>query len=1481
MRKMKQGIKKLMQKMAAVSLAAGILISGGISRNGILMSGNTGVLTVSASSQEGDFVYEVTNGKVIITRYVGSNTEVYFPSTLNGRQVDGIGKHVIFNADEITKVVVPEGVTFIEDYAFYESKGLREAELPDGLKTIGKSAFNYCKQLQEITIPETVSLIDEKAFIGCKSITSLVIPGSVRSLGKYAFAGCDLLKEVTFSEGLTEIGDNAFSSCPEISTITLPEGLSKIGESAFQGCAKLSEITLPNSVYSVERDAFNNTAWYSSQPDGNVYIGTIYYKYKGNMPENYKVTIRNGTTGIAMSAFSGCENLIRAEIPEGVRCIMTYAFYQCSGLTEIYIPDSVTELGSQAFYDCNSLESVRLSNRIKELNYRVFAYCKALERIDIPEGVTRIGKEAFYRCSDLNYVTLPETLLTIEDEAFYLCSLLSLKIPGSVESIGKYVFKYNDFKSVEIGYGVSEITEGMFEYCSELENIIIPNSVSVMAGRAFTSCSKLKELTIPDSVNEIGDSSFEAFDSLYLETIKGYTGSEAERKANRYKRITFISIGSARVYPNEMKLTDINTEMNLSETQSITATVEPDDAINKEVRWRSSDNNVIAVSGHDNTAVLRAVGSGVAEITARTANGVSRNVTITVKEAAKVKSFAITTKDVFKSLSDDHLVVEAVLKLDDEGGTSIEIIKNYALNAVDWRLDDDSKVKIESKVTEYSDNNRQARIKVRIKTKGTQGTAVLNAYVSGNNTFYHSELSDSTKVGFYQVDELGVLYLSDNSFLKDYEQGKSPFYNDSDIKTVVFDRACTKIGTYTFENCSSLGTIVLGRGIYLDEGRGLNIQSTAFSGCNNIKKVYGEAYNENSTYSLNISLQNTRIPQLENAAKIPDSPIFSSRDDTFTPYNAPKVSVVKSGVLSTETTVILNENIQYIAPDAIGKPGKVTIFGYPDTYAQKYAELKDYKFVDITPDSDPMDFDSEINGFSHDDFGFCGRDDTDSEIKNTYQIENREIYNKLMNAAKTIFQQSDLKKSLEKDEWIGSCFGISSTIVLAKTNRIDLKNFGNADSYYDINPASDQTYRDMINYYQKISNLKSYIPRIVSVDSENELKDELQTITELAQNIQNGGEQFMVNVQFKAENEENEEKKGHTMVACGAKKLVTNDYLLYLYDPNYSTNCKIVSPCSQGYLVMLISSDYRSVVPVFPINKMYQLDIIAVGHTLASELDPVDLDGPDNEISYVDSASHTPILAEQINDNHSVNLILKNNTSVRVSLDNEKRLQFDKGHISGNVTYQEFFNNYHSSDDHEYSYTYIEIPYSDRCEIEFLSDRVDIAVGTADCYYAFVGTGLEKVHVDFEKQLRVIGDSADCEIYVTKNDLQATLYKLDLNRFSEAFVNLNEGKVDVKIDSPQKTVVTEYWGMDQYSETVSLGEDYTDICHSFQKSGDTNGDGTADIADALMISRYDAGLIALDSTQLSVSDVNHDGSVDIADALMIARFDAGLIESLE
>ncbi len=43
--------------------------------------------------------------------------------------------------------------------------------------------------------------------------------------------------------------------------------------------------------------------------------------------------------------------------------------------------------------------------------------------------------------------------------------------------------------------------------------------------------------------------------------------------------------------------------------------------------------------------------------------------------------------------------------------------------------------------------------------------------------------------------------------------------------------------------------------------------------------------------------------------------------------------------------------------------------------------------------------------------------------------------------------------------------------------------------------------------------------------------------------------------------------------------------------------------------------------------------------------------------------------------------------------------------------------------------------------------------------------------------------------------------------------------------------------------------------------------------------RYDAELITLSEEQLLAGDVNKDGSVDSLDAILILRYDAGLIEN--
>ncbi|MBR5591106.1 MAG: leucine-rich repeat protein [Kiritimatiellae bacterium] len=220
---------------------------------------------------------------------------VCVPARLGGCPVTTIGPNAFTGCENISEIIISEGITTIDWEAFQESgisrislpksltevgywmfdgcpnlcaievhpenpnfksidgylcdksgtrliaapTGLVSATIPEGIQTICDGAFHGAL-VERVRMPESVTEIECEAFVNCWDLTSIRIPESVKTIGECAFQFCEYLSNVKLSTGLETIGEYAFDQCP-LERIVIPETVSSIGECAFTYCYKSGE----------------------------------------------------------------------------------------------------------------------------------------------------------------------------------------------------------------------------------------------------------------------------------------------------------------------------------------------------------------------------------------------------------------------------------------------------------------------------------------------------------------------------------------------------------------------------------------------------------------------------------------------------------------------------------------------------------------------------------------------------------------------------------------------------------------------------------------------------------------------------------------------------------------------------------------------------------------------------------------------------------------------------------------------------------------------------------------------------------------------------------------------------------------------------------------------------------------------------------------------------------------------------------------
>lgn len=488
-----------------------------------------------------------------------------------------IGKSAFCYCNGLSNVTLQDGVVELALYAFFQCTALESVTLPDSIERIGYQAFAECSNLSEINVPRnwtecptsnTNGTINADycghIFESCKQLTSIVISEGVTELPGYAFASCNYLQEVELPSSLLSIKNHTFYKCSNLLSISIPERVTSIGKSAFGYCSKLNHVELPDDITNISAYGFYECKALETLgiPDNVEQIGYQAFAYCSNLqnvhiPTKWTTCPSSSTSGTISTEycghiFEGCSSLKTVDLPAEWVSLPSYAFTACNYLEEISLPDGLNNISNHSFYGCTRLKAIDFPSGMTSINKSAFYNCGSLVEIVIPEGVASIGAYAFDSCSKLEDVQIADTVEKLGYRCFASCgnlsniniplswsecssssssgtrsssycghifegcsSLYSIDIPEGLSAIPEYGFCYcNYIKEITLPETITEIRKCGFYYCTSLVNINFPETLSLIGEYCFDHCTSLRALNLNEGLTNINKSTFNSCTAL-------------------------------------------------------------------------------------------------------------------------------------------------------------------------------------------------------------------------------------------------------------------------------------------------------------------------------------------------------------------------------------------------------------------------------------------------------------------------------------------------------------------------------------------------------------------------------------------------------------------------------------------------------------------------------------------------------------------------------------------------------------------------------------------------------------------------------------------------------------------------------------------------------------------------------------------------------------------------------------------------------
>lgn len=475
----------------------------------------------------------------------------------------------------------PYGIASIGEGSFSNNCDLKKITIPASVTAIGANAFKGCHNLNTVifTDASTITTIGTDAFktqvVECADADTLYPNGGAKP--KLNFVGAMMndagQDTVPFKYAMNGIS-NINNTNQEKIWITCHSGwptnleveynydpIENKGEAQLVGYPRYEMI---NSEEKVRAWVTEENLPYVTSANKQEYLNKVL-----NATRYYEATDKTGMTQPTEDEMRIVTSALNVVIPSSVDSIKPGLF---SGWTydEKGEPAEVPDIGPDkkiqsvlingvdtiepyTFKDCESLNSADIIGSEYIGNY-AFDDCTALKSVTLGTNLTDTGKRPFSGCTALTNVSCLDTDFSYSNGIIYRNTGSGTEIVECLEGRGKAVGSYtvgpdeftgitsikeeafancNEIGKVDLSFTtVDEIPEGCFRDTSQINTVILPDTVKNIEAESFTD-SNIRVLTIPGNQAYIARDAFKSTDEKDQQTIifECIEGTTADRYA--------------------------------------------------------------------------------------------------------------------------------------------------------------------------------------------------------------------------------------------------------------------------------------------------------------------------------------------------------------------------------------------------------------------------------------------------------------------------------------------------------------------------------------------------------------------------------------------------------------------------------------------------------------------------------------------------------------------------------------------------------------------------------------------------------------------------------------------------------------------------------------------------------------------------------------------------------------------------------------